>query len=94
MDDAITSLRNFLNNFYKPLVDDAMGKDEDIVEWFGTNHWNSANLTELCEELHQIIYDYGRDELIEIVKLFMDISGMEFVNEVFEVFSKTEEHSH
>ena len=92
--NSIKYTARWLTTHYEVLVKDAEDKDPDIVEYYSAEHWDKATLKELCEELHQIIYDEERDGIIALAGYFTELGTHEGHEEVLKMFGKTTEHSH
>ncbi len=94
MTEAIEFTRQWLTEHYASWVEAAREDEEELEEVYGKERWEEATLKEMCQELHQIIYDELDEGIIELAKYFTKLGRKEGSEEVVEMFGSTEEHSH
>jgi len=75
-----------------------LGEDPEVNRLFRQYrqipYWQSQEMKTLCEELHQVLYDGGPQQYIEVGELLIEVSQREEGKEWLETFLRTTEHSH
>ncbi len=95
MTEAIEFTRQWLIEHYASWVHVAGEEhEEDLDSYYGKEHWEKTTLKELCEELHQIIYDEQDEGIIDLAKYFTQLGEKEGKEEILTMFGRTSEHSH
>ena len=95
--EAITYTRKWLTENYKELAkywEENYSDEPDEGKYYSKEHWDKASLKELCQELHQIIYDEQGEGIIALAGYFVGMGAREGQEEVLRIFGSTSEHSH
>ena len=93
--NAVDFLREWLISHYDWVndIEDDEEREEELA-YYGTARWRTASLKEMCQELHQIIWDEEHEGVIAVAGYFVKIGKYPDAEEVYNMFSSTREHSH
>lgn len=95
--EAITFTREWLTEHYKELArqwEENYSDEPDEGKYYSKERWDKASLKELCQELHQIIYDEQNYGIIALAEYFTQLAHKVDFEQVLAMFSSTTEHSH